>query len=400
MREMRRASLGGDESDGVPVDTIVCLSITEWSAMQQNSHHLMREAARRGYRVLYVDPVGLRRMKFRRTDLKKLGRRLRQSMQPVVSVEDRITRLAPVGIPVQDTTVGSAVNRRLLAVQVRRALKRICARRSVLWSYTPHLLELHPAIGSDLALYYRVDDYTTSPYINSDYVMRQEARAVALADLCVAANRQSAQVMKDARARILVPNGIDVAIYREEPRRADPLPAIGHPRLLFTGTLDTWVDLQLVQGLALLHPEWQIVLAGEEKIALDGVCSLPNAHYLGLLPYAELPTLMSHCDIGLVPYHVNQFTTSASIGKIYQYLAMGLPVVSTPVLDVSDYGNYVSLAPTDATGFAHVVESLLSEDSREKRRMRRGFGLEQSWSARFDVLENEIRRLLLRQPVG
>ena len=42
-------------------DTIVCLPINEWSGLPVNSHHLMREAASRGYRVLYVDPIGLRR---------------------------------------------------------------------------------------------------------------------------------------------------------------------------------------------------------------------------------------------------------------------------------------------------------------------------------------------------
>ena len=379
---------------GTPVaDTIVCLSLTEWTAMPQNSHHLMREAARRGYRVLYVDPVGLRRMKLRREDLMKVGRRLRQAMRPVVKVEDRITRLAPVGIPLQDTRIGSAINGRLLALQVKRALKRMRPGRSVLWSYTPHFLHLGPEIGSDLSIYYRVDDYTTSPYINSNYVARQEARALSHADLCVAASRQSAEVMKGASTGILVPNGIDLAIYRED-EKPDPLPGIGHPRLLFTGTFDTWVDLELLYGLASVHPDWQIVLAGEQKIPLDSVTTLANVHYLGLLPYDRLPALMSHSDVGLVPYHVNQFTTSACIGKIYQYLAVGLPVVSTPVLDQSDYGNHVTLAPADATAFGYAVDRLLAEDSPEERRARQLYGLEQTWSARFEVLESEIRRLL------
>ena len=380
-----------------PADTIVCLSLTEWTAMPQNSHHLMREAARRGYCVLYVDPVGLRRMKLRRKDLMKLGRRLRQAMRPVVSVEDRITRLAPVGIPLQDTRIGSAINGRLLALQVKRALKRIRPGRSVLWSYTPHFLQLGAGIGSALSIYYRVDDYTTSPYINSDYMARQEAKAVSVADLCVAASRQSAEVMGAAKKCILVPNGIDLAIYREDVAKADPLPGIGRPRLLFTGTFDTWVDLELLSGLASKHPDWQVVLAGEGKIPLDGVTALPNVHYLGLLPYDQLPALMAHSDIGLVPYHVNQFTISACIGKIYQYLAVGLPVVSTPVLDRSDYGDHVTLAPADASAFGDAVERLLAEDSPEERRARQLYGREQTWRARFEVLEAEIRRLLAEE---
>lgn len=376
------------------VDTIVCLALNEWSGMQQNSHHLMREAVRRGYRVLYVDPVGLRRAKLRRKDLAKLARRLRQSTRPLTTVEQGITRLAPLGIPLQDTRVGSAVNQRLLAFQVRHALKRMRAVHSLLWSYTPHFLGIRSALGSDLAIYYRVDDYATSPLIESDYIVQQEAKAVGLADLCIAANRQSAEVMNNARARILVPNGLDLAVYRDEAPTVDPIPSIGHPRLLYTGGFDTWVDVGLLQELARTHPDWQIVLAGEEKIALDSLTALPNVRYLGLLPYDQLPALMSHCDIGLVPYHVNQFTTSACIGKIYQYLAMGLPVLSTPVLSPSDYGDHVVCAPTDADAFGEAVAKLLAEDSREKKVLRRNYALKQTWAARFDAIESEVERLL------
>jgi UDP-galactopyranose mutase len=284
----------------------------------------------------------------------------------------------------------------LLAVQLRRALSRIGARSSILWSYTPHFVDLGRAIGAELVVYYRVDDYTTSPYIDTAYVIRQEAKAVAAADLCVAVNRKSADLMKDARARILVPNGIDLAVYGERGDEDDPVPWIGHPRLVFTGTFDTWVDLGLLSGLASLRPDWQIVLAGEEKVALDDLAALPNVHYLGLLPYGELPALMSHCDIGLVPYHVNDFTMSASIGKIFQYLATGLPVLSTPVLDAADYGDHVTTAPTDAAGFVEAAGRVLAADSPDERCARRSYGLAQTWTNRFDALESEIGRRLAR----
>ena len=327
--------------------------------MPQNSHHLMREASRRGYRVLFVDPIGLRRIRFRRKDISRLIGRLRHASRPLVNVEDLITRLAPLGVPFQDTIVGAAINRWLLATQIRLALRKLKPNRSLLWSYTPYFLGLGSELNCDLSVYYRVDDYCTSPYINTDYIERQEAAAVGVADLCIAANTESAEMLRAARASILVPNGLDMTVYGADEPTSDPISTVSHPRLLFAGTFDTWVDIGLIHDLARAHQEWNIVLAGESKLDLNSVTILPNVHYLGLLPYAQLPALMAHCDIGLVPYYVNRFTKSACIGKIYQYLAMGLPVASTPVLNESDYGNHVTCSPsTNADAYESMIREL------------------------------------------
>jgi hypothetical protein len=80
----------------------------------------MKEAERRGYQVLWVDPIGLRSARLQRKDVAKLTRRLRQFRRPFVRVSDRIWRLAPFGIPLQGTRLGAALNRRLLAACANR----------------------------------------------------------------------------------------------------------------------------------------------------------------------------------------------------------------------------------------------------------------------------------------
>ena len=144
-------------------DTIVCLPINEWSGLPVNSHHLMREAGSRGYRVLYVDPIGLRRPALARKDMSKLGRRLRQVLRPLSPVAPGVWRLATVGVPLQDSRRGIALNKRLLAPQIRLALRRLKAQRVLLWVYPPQLFALHTAIPCDLAIYHRTDDYVSTP---------------------------------------------------------------------------------------------------------------------------------------------------------------------------------------------------------------------------------------------
>jgi len=168
-------------------DTIVCLPINEWDGLPLNSHHLMREAAGRGYRVLYVDPIGLRRPTMTRKDVAKLGRRIRLLRAPLSSVEPGIWRLAPAAIPLQDTNLGIVLNKRLLAAQIRRALGRLGADRVLLWAYPPQLVPLRSEIPCDLVIYHRTDDYVSLPGMNAELLEAYEIRAVEAADLCIGA---------------------------------------------------------------------------------------------------------------------------------------------------------------------------------------------------------------------
>ena len=70
--------------------------------------------------------------------------------------------------------------------------------------------------------------------------------------------------------------------------------------------------------------------------------SLPkreNILYLGQKEYADLPAYFANWDIGMMPFALNESTEFISPTKTPEYLAAGLPVISTPIRDVVDpYG--------------------------------------------------------------
>lgn len=377
------------------VDTIVCLPITEWAGLPHNSRHLMNEAERRGYRVLWVDPIGLRSARLQRKDVAKLNRRLRQLLRPFVRVSDLIWRLAPFGIPLQGTRAGTALNRRVLALQIRLALRKLGAERVLLWSYSPHLVKLREKLDCELAVYFRTDDYLSVPGINVSRVRKLESEAAALADVCIAVNELSlADLPASARRRLLVRNGVDLKLFDRDSRNEDPIPQLSHPRVLVIGTFDSWFDRELLRSVMLERPDWQLVLAGERKADLEALTALPNVTFLGRVELDRLPGLVADCDIGLAPFTVEPFAVKSSPGKIYQYLAMGLPVLCTSFVDPSVFAGQVMVAPADPGIFAQAIEDLLRADSPELAAARRSFAAERSWAARFDAIEAELARAL------
>ena len=132
----------------------------------------------------------------------------------------------------------------------------------------------------------------------------------------------SVEVEHFARAR----QGLtDPADQRELPR----------PRLGFYGVIDERFDTALIGELARRRPEWQLVLLGPVvKIDPAELPQAPNLHYLGQKAYAELPEYLAHWDVALLPFALNPSTEFISPTKTPEYLAAGVPVVSTGIRDV------------------------------------------------------------------
>ena len=140
--------------------------------------------------------------------------------------------------------------------------------------------------------------------------------------------------------------------------------AIPHPRIGFAGVIDERMDIELVRGVAEARPDWHLVLLGPvAKIDPATLPRLPNIHWLGMKPYPELPRYFGGWDVGMLPFAHNAATRFISPTKTPEYLAAGLPVVSTSIRDVvTPYGDHgFARIADDVPGFVAAVEAALRE---------------------------------------
>src|SRR3712207_4223372 len=110
---------------------------------------------------------------------------------------------------------------------------------------------------------------------------------------------------------------------------------IPHPRLGFFGVVDERMDIELLAEVADLRPDWQFVMIGPVvKIDPNSLPQRPNIHWLGGKSYADLPRYLFGWDVGFMPFALNEATRFISPTKKPEFLAAGVPVVSTPINDV------------------------------------------------------------------
>jgi UDP-galactopyranose mutase len=170
-------------------------------------------------------------------------------------------------------------------------------------------------------------------------------------------------------------------------------------RLGFFGVIDERMDLDLIAGVAAMRPEWHMVLIGPlAKIDPASLPQLPNIHYLGMKTYDELPSYIAGWDVAMLPFARNDSTRFISPTKTPEYLAAGLPVVSTSIRDVvCPYGNagVVHIADTPEA-FVAATEKALAEDPGQRLKRVDALLSQTSWSRTWgrmaELLDDVVQR--------
>jgi glycosyltransferase involved in cell wall biosynthesis len=373
--------------------SIVCLGFGEWDAeLWTNQQHLMSRLAR-GNRVLFLESLGLRQPRLAGRDLRRMARRARRGLAGPRAV-DGLHVLSPLVIPLHGRRGIAGLNARLLRAQVGRAAKSLDMSRPLLWSYVPQAEWLVDTLDPSAIVYHCVDDIAAQKGVRSDAFREAEARFAARADLVLASAPALAERMRTLNDHVLyAPNVADTARFASalDDGRTDPaLAQLPHPRIVFTGAVvATKLDLDLLEGVAQARPDWSIALvgpvgAGDPGTDVSRLQRLPNVHLLGSRPYDSLPEVLRGADAALVPYAINDLTRSVFPMKVFEYLAAGLPVVTTPLPALEDTPGVIVAADAPATLAA--VERALADDGAAARRARSQAVLGNSWDARLDEI--------------
>jgi UDP-galactopyranose mutase len=139
---------------------------------------------------------------------------------------------------------------------------------------------------------------------------------------------------------------------------------IPHIRIGFVGVIDKRFNINLFREIAELRSNYQFIMIGP-VVNIDPRI-LPrrkNIHYLDKKDYNELPLYLSSWDCGIVPYVPNEANQDLSSSKIHEFLAAGIPVVSTPMMDLITPHYYQKLIHTedDPSLFVLALEKAMNE---------------------------------------
>jgi hypothetical protein len=204
---------------------------------------------------------------------------------------------------------------------------------------------------------------------------------------------------------VLAQNGVDPLHYRASRQPSGLMPEMadvvrrGRPIAGYFGVLASWFDYGLVLDLARARPELSVVLIGPDY---DGSCrswrhqagELPaNLFLLPPVPYSRLPQHAVWFDVGMIPFLLNDITLATSPLKLYEYFAMGIPVVAVRLPECERHQPAVLLAG-DATEFIAAIDQALAvRDDPGHQSLIKREAASNAWGARVEAITAGLRSL-------
>lgn len=371
---------------------LLCFS-HDWNGDPLSKNHLMRVLARDN-RVLWVNSIGYRTPTASKADVSRAFKKLSAAMEPIKEVEPNIFVLNPLAIPAYGNASMRAFNRSFLRWQIKRAMRRLKFTRPVNFVFNPAAAVIAGQLNEDQLIYYCVDEYSAFTGVAAKALLEMEEQLCRRSQLVIV----SADKLYESKApynphTYLIRHGVDYTHFRKALDPATRIPAdvanLPRPIIGFHGLIADWVDTELLVRLAQTFSEGSLVLIGKATTDVSMLERLPNVHLLGRKPYADLPAYCKAFDVSLNPFRMNELTLNANPLKVREYLAAGLPVVSTDIPEVERVG--LCRIGTDHDSFINEVREALT-DPGPNMALSEAIRSE-SWEARVDQLRGYLAKL-------
>lgn len=360
------------------VHDLVCFSHLRWNFVYQRPQHLLSRATK-NYRVWFIEePIW--------DDTLRMN---------ACKQTDKLTVLVP-HLPHGTSPEDAIVLQRQLLDEFLKA-ERIS--NFIAWYYTPMALLFSDHLKPRLTVYDCMDELSAF-WGAPPQLLQQEQRLIDRAGIVFTGGYSLYEAKQNRHPHVFAfPSSIDFTHFSAA-RRPQPDPtdqrALARPRIGFSGVIDERFDHELMSELTRRRPDWQFVMIGP-VVKIDPAL-LPkgdNVHYVGMKAYKELPTYFGNWDAAILPFALNNSTRYISPTKTPEYLAAGLPVVSTPIRDVvRTYGSqdFVQIAST-ADAFERAIEQALAKQHPGGWSAIDAFLAENSW----DHTWSEMNRLMVAQ---
>jgi len=380
--------------------TIVCFSSIDWESNWQVHQEVMTRLARAGNRIVFVENTGVRRPGLR--DLPRLARRVRswRSGQRGRPPGPGIRVLSPLALPFPYSRLAVRVNQVLLGRLLRGPLREAPAGRPIVWTFlpTPIVTRMLPALDPRLVVYHSCDDFVSSSAAAAPIAASEELLLRA-ADVVIATSTRLAARARQFNADVhLIPAGVAFERFERVREGGAPLPdelrRLQRPIVGYVGAINRRMDMELVAEVAGRLPEASIVLVGPVEEPVPALERCPNVHLLGPRPHDDVPRFVIGFDVAVIPFRLTTYTHHIYPVKLNEYLAMGVPVVATPLEEVRHFadrhGDVIAVA-SDATQFVAAIRRAMdaSADPAE-RRTRVEVARLNSWERRLEAISRAV----------
>jgi glycosyltransferase involved in cell wall biosynthesis len=376
--------------------SIICFGGEDWFYHHPHSKtHLMKQFARAGNKVVFVNSISMGLPSLRNRDLlPKIGRKLKSYAKLTRITPEGITVVSPPTLPFHGNAAARKVNEHLLVSQIGRLARGKGMSSPILWIAIPTAANVIGRLGESVVIYQVSDKYDANSEdhsIDPAKIREMHEYCIETADIVLYSGRKLLEEATSGREKsYLLEQAVDfdhwssVRTGSSSDRIPDVIESIPHPRIGYFGAIEPWlVDRELIKLAGQKHPEWTWIFIGNLARGTD-MAEMPNVRMIPAVPYEELPRYAAGFDVCVLPWETEHaFTSYGSAIKVREYLATGLPVVISPLPEYEHLSDVLRIARS-RTDFIKKVEDALAEDDPSLADRRQAAVLNGTWEARAE----------------
>ena len=391
---------------------IICFSSIDWDFIWQGHQEIMLTLANNGNRVLFVENTGVRRATL--ADMPRVIRRLSNWKKGIGGIRQEAENLyiySPVVFPFPYSQWARWINSRIMGRALKRWMSSINFSGPIAWVFLPTgvVLSTLKKISPKHIVYYCIDDFSKSSKF-AKRIVWTEQELLRNADLVFVTSEQLYQKCNRYNKNVYsFPFGVNTDNFNrsraEKMGKPPEMAGLKSPLVGYIGGIHRWVDQELVKGIARRHSDCSFVFIGPIQIDVKELMEEQNIFFLGQKPREELPKYVRHFDACLIPYKITSYTENVYPTKLNEYLAIGKPVISTPLPEVvtfnQQHGNIVEVASTleEFSGRLRTVLKAETEENQNKegKRLRMEAASKNTWTIKIEQMSRYIEEALQKK---
>ncbi len=388
-------------------ENIICFAGEDWWYHNPHSNlHLMQSFSKQN-RVLFVNSIGVRMPSLKNDKYvwSKIFNKLASFARYLKKGQENIWVLTPFALPIfaKYEKAIYKINKVLLLAQLRAVCGLLKFSNPILWVCVPSVKDvvLEMKKQAKAMIYYCVDNISFHSGAEDRHVLAAEKAIHESADLAFFVNHSLVEERKHINPRTYhLGHGVDydhfVKAISNEGSIPEDIAKISGPIAGYIGVLRS-LDFDLIKKLAVANPGYSFVFIGDVQEDYSEIKKLPNIHFLGKKPYAQLPFYMRRIDCYGIFYRMDDvFNNYRNPKKLLEYLATGKPIISVPVLEMAHFGDLVYTA-SSFDDFNRLLKQAISEDTPKQKEKRVQYAAEHTWDQAAAEAGSKIMSVMNRE---
>jgi glycosyltransferase involved in cell wall biosynthesis len=336
----------------------------DWGRYPSTIQHIGK-VLKNNHRIIWIGSLGLRKPTISIYDMKRViekGKKLINHRSHHQDFRTDVFQAHPFVIPFHDNRFVRMLNNGNLRREIIRVINEQKFDNSIVLTSSPLVGEIIGTLGESSSHYLCLDDFTLFDGAFKS-LGRLEKELLQKVDSCFSVSEALLHTRKvNSGNNFILPQGVDTNHFSFKSKKvAQKIEKIKKPIAGFFGLLTSWIDLDLIVDAACKYPEINFVIIGKSVVDISIFNRTPNIFYLGEVPFSELPDYARAFDVGLIPFCINDLTIACNPLKLLEYLALGIPVVSTDLPEVRRFSKAIYIAK-DSKDFINSIPLAIAEN--------------------------------------